>query len=225
MPDPCPWDGLAPGTVSFCEARLCAWVAEPANAWSSLAYVAAALWMARAPARSGGWTVIVAQLAIGVGSFFFHSSGTFVGELVDQAGMYLLSALLLVEALAGPRGWSEARRTGTYAALVGASTLLNLVVRPIGIPLFALQLAAGLALQVRLGLATREPRYRLFAVALGTFALSFGIWALDISRVLCDPDRHWLSGHAVWHGLNAICVERLGRFYGLGRAQHQQSQL
>ena len=51
MSDLCPWDGLPPGTVSFCEARLCAWVAEPANAWSSLAYVLMALYMLRAPAR------------------------------------------------------------------------------------------------------------------------------------------------------------------------------
>lgn len=77
----------------------------------------------------------------------------------------------------------------------------------------------GLAWQIRQGLATREPRYRTFALALGTFVVSFGVWALDISRVLCDPDRHWMSGHAVWHVLNAICTERLGRFYALGRGQ------
>lgn len=219
MPPPCPWDSLAPGTVSFCEARLCAWVAEPANAWSSLAYVIAALTMARAPARSGGWAVIFAQLIIGVGSFFFHASGTFLGELVDQTGMYLLSALILVEAAAGPGAWSARRRGATYAGLVLGSTLLNVAVRPIGIPLFALQLVLGLAWQIRQGLGTREPRYRTFALALGTFVVSFGVWALDISRVLCDPDRHWMSGHAVWHVLNAICTERLGRFYALGRGQ------
>lgn len=219
MPTPCPWDSFEPGTVAFCEARLCAWVAEPANAWSSLAYVGAAVWMARAPGRSGGWPVIAAQLLIGVGSFFFHASGTFAGELVDQTGMYLLSALILVEAAAGSGGWSPGRRAAVYAGLVVGSTLLNVAVRPIGIPLFAAQLVAGLAWQIRQGRARPEPRYRLFTTALGIFLVSFGIWALDISRVLCDPDRHWWSGHATWHVLNAICTERLGRFYGMGRAR------
>lgn len=217
MSDLCPWDGLPPGTVSFCEARLCAWVAEPANAWSSLAYVLMALYMLRAPARSGGWAVIIAQLIIGVGSFFFHSTGSFAGELVDQTGMYLLSALVLVEAAAGPRGWSNHQRAAVYAGLVIGSTLLNLGVRPIGIPLFALQLVIGLGWQIRQGHRAPEPRYRLFALALGTFLVSFVIWALDISGIVCDPNRHWLSGHAVWHVLNALCTERLGRFYALGR--------
>lgn len=219
MPPLCPWDGLAPGTVAFCEARLCAWVAEPANAWSSLAYVFAALYMARAPARSGGWAIILAQLTIGVGSFFFHASGTFLGELVDQTGMYLLSALLLVEAAAGPGEWSARRRGLTYAGLVVGSTLLNVAVRPIGIPLFALQLLVGLVWQVRQGNRTREPRYRLFYGALATFGVSFGVWVLDITGVVCDPNRHWISGHAIWHVLNAICTERLGRFYALGRRE------
>lgn len=218
MPSPCPWDTLAPGTVAFCEARLCGWIAEPANAWSSLAYVVAALWMARAPARSGGWPVIAAQLGIGVGSFFFHASGTFAGELVDQAGMYLLSALILVEASAGPQGWSARRRAATYAALVAGSTLLNLAVRPIGIPLFALQLVIGIGWQVQQGRRNPEPRYRLLALALGIFSVSFTFWVLDITRVLCDPDRHVWSGHAMWHVLNAICTERLGRFYAMGRS-------
>jgi hypothetical protein len=35
----CPWSSLDPGTVHFCEERLCAWVVEPSNAWSSMAYV------------------------------------------------------------------------------------------------------------------------------------------------------------------------------------------
>jgi hypothetical protein len=50
----CPWDALEPGTVAFCEARVCAWVAEPSNAWSSAAYVLAAAWLAGTHAARAG---------------------------------------------------------------------------------------------------------------------------------------------------------------------------
>ena len=46
----CPWSNWAPATISFCEERLCAWVVEPSNAWSNLAFVAGGavmLWQSR----------------------------------------------------------------------------------------------------------------------------------------------------------------------------------
>ena len=82
---PCPWDNWDPGTVQFCEERLCAWIAEPSNAWSSLAYVIIGLitlWAWR-KGPSIGIAVSVANIMIGIGSFFFHASGMFAGEVVD----------------------------------------------------------------------------------------------------------------------------------------------
>ena len=32
----CPYTAFDPATIAFCEERLCAWVAEPANAFTSL---------------------------------------------------------------------------------------------------------------------------------------------------------------------------------------------
>lgn len=220
MSPACPWAGFEPGTVSFCEERLCAWVAEPANAWSSLGYVVLGLVMlARAwrPARPRLLAISVAQLMIGVGSFFFHASGTFVGELVDQFGMFLLSGLILVFAAAQARHWNAAQTIGTYVGLVVASTASLFVVRPAGIPLFAIQLAVGLGWQIRIWKTTADPRVRavhhLFFSALALFGTSFAIWLTDITGLLCRPDQHVITGHAVWHVLNAFSILRLGQFY------------
>ncbi|MEM1029673.1 MAG: ceramidase domain-containing protein [Myxococcota bacterium] len=217
---PCPWSDFAPGTVAFCEARLCAWIAEPSNTWSSLGYVALGIYMfagAWRPAQPRLLAVAFAQLAIGVGSFFFHASGTFAGEMVDQFGMFLLSGLILVFAAAQAREWGPTKTVVTYAALVLASTASLLVVRPAGIPLFGVQLAAGLGWQIRLWKTTDDPRvraaHRLFFVALAIFGTSFAIWITDITGLLCDPDNHFITGHAVWHVLNAISILRLGQFY------------
>ncbi len=211
---PCPWGDWAPGTVSFCEARLCEVVREPANAWSAVAYGVGALWMLRRPHQP--LPAILAQLLIGVGSFFFHASGTFAGELVDQTGMYLLSCLLLAYALGERNGLTSRRILGLYVALVCGSVALNLLVRPIGIPLFGVELAVGLGLQLRLGGFPAPARYRDLYIGLAVFAVSLVAWVADITKVLCDPDQHVFNGHALWHVLNAVAIVYLGAFYAAG---------
>ncbi len=215
----CPWSGFEPGTVEFCEERLCAWIAEPSNTWSSLGYVTLGLVMLGAwrPLRPRMVAIATAQLMIGIGSFFFHASGTFAGELVDQLGMFLLSGLVLVFAAAQARAWSARKTVFTYAALVLGSTASLLVVRPAGIPLFGIQLAAGLGWQIHIWRTADDPRvrslHRLFFFALAIFGASFVIWLGDIAGPLCRPDNHFITGHAVWHGLNAISILGLGQFY------------
>jgi hypothetical protein len=214
----CPWSSLAPGTVHFCEERLCAWVVEPSNAWSSMAYVVLGLIMAVSARRDGivGITIAAAQIMIGLGSFFFHGTGTFAGEVVDQIGMFMLSALVLCASLAQARGWSPQRTVSRYVAIVVASTAAIFLVRPLGIPIFAAQLSVGLGWQIALWRRSEgEVRsdYRMFFRALGVFLVSFSIWLTDITGLVCDPHNHLVTGHAIWHVLNAICVWRLASFY------------
>lgn len=145
----CPWDGWEAASVSFCEARLCATVVEPSNAWSSMAYVLLGGWLLVRPEARRNWllgSVAVANVMIGLGSFAFHATGTFVGELIDLFGMFLLSGLML-------------------------------------------------------------------AWALGLVTIAFTIWVTDTARLLCWPDNHLVTGHAIWHVLNAVAISRLFFFY------------
>ena len=92
-----------------------------------------------------------------------------------------------------------------------------MVVRPAGIPLFAVQLVLGLGWQVQIWRSSSDPRvratHRIFFAALALFGTSFAIWLSDITGLLCRPDNHLITGHAVWHGLNAVSILRLGEFY------------
>jgi Ceramidase len=223
----CPWSeahsGLSPGTVHFCEERLCAWVVEPSNAWSSVAYVLVAGWLA---ARAGTsvrlWAFVAATLLVGVGSFFFHGTGTFAGEFVDQLGMFMLSALVLSFA------WGEHKRLSDrivaliYVMIVIVSSLLLVVIRPIGIPLFAVELNAGFWLQMwmwRRASASERTRYRTFFTGLAMFLVSFCIWLTDITGIVCDPTNHIITGHAIWHAMNAVSMAFLFSFYRAGSAR------
>lgn len=111
-----------------------------------MAYVVIGLLMAFG-ARSGGIvsvTIAAAQVMISIGSFFFHGTGTFVGEVADQIGMFMLSALILCCSLAHARGCSPNQTVSRYVVIVVASTIAIFIVRPLGIPIFAVQLVVGL---------------------------------------------------------------------------------
>ena len=93
------------------------------------------------------------------------------------------------------------------------STRSLLLVPPAGIPLFAVQLAAGIAWEGRMWRRAPTPARRHLFAGVGIFLVSFTIWLLDITRVACRPDNHLVTGHAVWHVLNAISITQLYWFY------------
>jgi hypothetical protein len=163
-----------------------------------------------------GVAVSIANIMIGIGSFFFHASGTFAGEVVDQVGMFMLSVLILVSSAAQATHRSSAWAVRAYVVGVVASTLAILAIRPLGIPIFAVQLLIGLGWQLRLWREVSEPEkasFKIFVAALGLFFFSLIIWALDITGLVCDPTNHIVTGHAIWHVCNAICIWRIGVFY------------
>jgi hypothetical protein len=222
----CPWDGWETASVSFCEARLCASVVEPSNAWSSFAYVVLGLWSLARPEARGQWllsSVAVANVMIGLGSFAFHATGTFVGELIDLFGMFLLSGLILAFALSRERSWPPRTLLTAWAFLVLTPMLLVLLIKPAGIPLFALQLLAGVGLEVRARVKGRSPHFAIFGQALGLVCLAFAIWVTDTAKLVCAPDNHLVTGHAVWHVLNAFAISRLFFFYAAGLAPGPQA--
>lgn len=212
----CPWDGWEAASVSFCEARLCASVVEPSNAWSSMAYVLLGGWLLIRPEARRSWllgSVAVANVMIGLGSFAFHATGTFVGELIDLFGMFLLSGLMLAWALGREQHWAPRTLFTAWAFFVLTPMALVLAIKPAGIPLFALELLTAVGLEVRAKVKGRSPHFGFFAQALGLVTLAFSIWVTDTARLLCWPDNHLLTGHAIWHVLNAVAISRLFFFY------------
>src|SRR5712671_5207289 len=113
----CPWSGHAPATISFCERRLCAWIVEPSNAWSNVAYVLVGLfiiWRNSERSRDARTAIGVGAVLIGLGSFSFHATGIRVFEIVDVSTMYVISGLGLTFALKRWRGWSDSRALGFF---------------------------------------------------------------------------------------------------------------
>jgi Ceramidase len=76
----------------FCEHVAAAWPRQPADTWSSLAFVAVAMWVLVRPHRplSRGLRLAYAGslIALGVSSFAFHATLSFVGQWADVTSMY-----------------------------------------------------------------------------------------------------------------------------------------
>lgn len=210
----CPWDGFDPGTVAFCERRLCAWIVEPSNAWSNIAYLLvglAILWHRRSRLSSAlamvGYTAVIVSL----GSFAFHATGTFIGEVLDVSAMYLISGLFITFAVKRYYGWSDPRLIRLYGALSAVSIALLIATRVSGIPVFALQVTVAVLIEIVLFRRFRQApdasvSYKPMLALILLFSVSFLAWWLDISHRVCDPDNHVFTGHAFWHVSNSLCL-------------------
>ncbi len=216
-PASCPWSEFQPGTIAFCEERLCAWIVEPANAWSNLGYILAGLfilWTNHRAAQNSGSAELgslrivgIASVLVGLGSFAFHATGTFIGEVLDVSAMYLISGLLVVLNLRRLHGLSASKVARYYWLLVASSSALLILTHHSGIPVFVMQVIWGLYLEWRLWKSPDgSANYRNLTIALALFAAAFGIWILDITGIVCDPANHLLTGHAIWHLLGAAVL-------------------
>ena len=210
----CPWTGYAPATIAFCERRLCAWVVEPSNAWSNLAYVAVGVWILWRRRNRLGTAVTaigVASVLLGLASFGFHATGIRVFEVADLAGMYLVSGLALTFALQRELAWSDGRAVAFLAAVVALSSLVMVGFGNDGIVMFAVQIIGAVVLEYRLYAATPAHAGPWLLRAVGALAVGFLVWLLDRGP-LCDPDNHVVTGHAVWHTLTALSLLWFYRF-------------
>jgi hypothetical protein len=203
----CPWSEWEAASLFFCEERLCAFVQTPSNTYSNVAYLLVGLaLLRRAP------DVAVIALLVAFGSFMFHASGTYFFEIWDVGAMFLFSGYALV---------SNIRRHVTlpnyrivFACIVAMSVLAMIALKGIGIWLFAAQMIAAGALEIRAHRKLNEgvSRKPLF-VLLALFAIAWGAWWLDVTKTICDPTNHILQGHAIWHVVNSLCFVCMAKFY------------
>lgn len=207
-------------TRCFCEAVRQTGLAQPANAWSSLAFVVAGV-LAIATVRPAAvlerrlvHALGIALTAVGLGSFAFHATLSLWGQFVDVLPMYAVGCVLIVGGLIRLGG------VGARPAVVlGAALLVTLGALLRVWPesrrwVFAAVLLPGIVLEVvrtRRAPGSSQPSRWLW-VGLGLLSAAYVIWLLDQSGTLCDPTSP-LQGHAAWHVLGAAAGWCLARHY------------
>jgi hypothetical protein len=199
-----------------CEAIHAGWLRQPVNAISSLAFVAAGIWILlrarrRGPGERGELIAFATtMLVVGAGSFVLHGPDPAWGLWFHDLSN--LAAVLLVGVL--DRGARQGWRTSTSGLVfAGALALLALVLGavpsstvPIACVLVPLVVVVRLD-AIRAGVRPRpSPRDGVWVVALGALALgSIAFWLGRTGSSLCDPDG-FVQLHALWHVLIAIAA-------------------
>jgi glycerol-3-phosphate O-acyltransferase / dihydroxyacetone phosphate acyltransferase len=191
---------------SDCERRNDGFLEQDVNAWSSLAYVAIGLiiarevWTTRLPRAAGALAVVVTLE--GVGSWLYHGEA---GD-VSQA----LHDVPLIGMLAYVAGWHVGRLFDIADRLAVVATIIGMA---IGAVLFAVSSGStnpvvGMLVVVTVAAELVASRRHIDAVwtmpvvVLVAVALAFWVAGTSASPV-CEPDT-WLQPHAVWHVLTAV---------------------
>lgn len=196
----------------YCERLDPSFWAEPLNALTNAAFVAAAAIGAASARRHDPGVLLLAGLtmAIGIGSFLFHTVATAWAALADVVpiGLFILACLVLIlhRLIDLSRPWALA----LGLAFAPASAILTSLSRPLAEPTIGssagyLPPLLALLASAALLLARGHPAARPMLATAGLLALSLTLRTLD--QPLCGElplGTHWL-----WHLLNAVVLGRL----------------
>jgi len=202
--------------------------AEPANALSNAAFIVAALLAAvtlargqDGPTRRSEWMLVGLVLAIGVGSFLFHTYATCWASVADTApiGIFMLAYLgyalrrflglpWLVVLIAVAAFVGSMRLAGDLPCVPGLLPITRAGGHPcfngsLGyLPALAALMLVGLALAVR-----RHPAASRVLAAGLVFGASLAFRTLDFEVCALTEVMGKARGtHAVWHVLNAVTL-------------------
>lgn len=203
-----------------CEGIVSGFLGQPANAISSLAFLAAAAWIVVVAFRGdpGGRAAVLA-LALAVaanalGSFARHGPDPWWAEWAHDVAIMAVLLFVAVHALVRRRGWRPATEMGAYVIGIAAIGLGLSAIHGASDP-FAGTLAAGAVVGEIVTVADdrRRPRSAgprrvdaargvgLVAIALGGVAYLLG----QSGSPLCRPESLF-QWHALWHVLVAVSL-------------------
>jgi Ceramidase len=207
----------------YCERTDPSFWAEPANALTNLAFLIAAAAALRSWRCAGGrdWpalALIVVVVAVGLGSFTFHTVATRGAALADVIPIAVfIYGYLLVALRRFVRLSVGASVTIVVLYAVGAHALSW--VAPPRVLNGSIDYLPALAALIVVALAARGPARRGLALAVLIFTPSLALRTIDIAA--CDafpPGTHFL-----WHLLNAavlyVLLETAIREMGFGKCQ------
>jgi hypothetical protein len=201
----CPWydeiQRFGDANIKWCEERVCAFINEPVNAWSNLAYIAVGLWILTRNRQFGIMTLLV-----GIFSFIFHATNFYLTQIFDYLGMYLVVAQLLTMNLVR---LSKIKVTQFYPVFLGLIAFMLVLLQAMRMAGYPYQLIVLLGVVLIIWTEFRcKDRYASKSLPAAVFFFALGVTTLllDKTRVVCDPKNIFLQGHSYWHLFSALSI-------------------
>lgn len=175
---------------------------------------------------------VLSCVILGFGSGLFHASLTFFGQILDNAGMYVVAGACAVYSFASVRlvraspnsfllphhrlyvDWllwtcvTVAVKVWLHMADIAGNLFGNFYFFFLIAFAFFSEVYARRVCYLR----SEKGKLRYFFAATITFAVSFAVWLLDKKGVICYPDSVF-QGHAVWHILDGFAAYFLFLYY------------
>lgn len=213
----CPWTPLRElgglPNVKWCEETLCSVIAEPANTWSNLAYLGVAGWLWWFTRKDESRTLrFWAPVAfwVGITSFVYHATVSFLTQVFDFWGMYFFFGLILLLNLLRLGKLSPEKLFSTLYFAIGGLTVFTVVIAKLNLPVQGIVAGLLALVFVTEALASRAAKtpvaHGYFGAALAFIAVAAGFSGADASGLRCEPQDHLFPGHAIWHVLGSISI-------------------
>ncbi len=212
-------------TIKYCEDNLHSYVAQPANAWSNLSFIFVGIYIfLKSRDHKNPLLKLLGPMAmlVGIFSFTYHATFTFLGQFLDLGSMYLLSSYLIIFNLHRLNSgfFTTKKLLSIFLLVLSVSLLVTYFIRPtnnfsIGYPIFGLQVLSIVILEFKLYKRnTNKYKIHNLLTALVIFILAFTFLILDLLRIWCDPSTfHLINGHVLWHILNSVSFLFIYFFY------------
>ena len=200
---------------NYCERLDPSFWAEPLNALTNASFIIAGLlllmqWRNTSPRSNLGLALIINVLAIGIGSFLFHTLANRWSAVADVAPITIFIHfyfLLALRTYLGVPWWMAAVATLAFFAaspLIGSGLAPLMGSSAFYVPALMAIFGVGLAAQMR-----NERIARALFMAGAIFAISILFRAADMP--LCETT--FIGTHVLWHLLNGIVLYLLVRLY------------
>ncbi len=196
---------------AYCERLGPQFWAEPVNAVTNTAFVAAGLWGLVAARRAGGdrWTETLAVLVvlIGIGSFLFHTFADSLTVLLDVIPIWSFVALYVVFTLRRffrMTWWRTLRGVAIGVAVVAAMSMAmpESAIRASNGSLQYLPAIVAFVVLAAMLRRTRHPAAPVILLGGAIFTVSLGFRTMDAA--VCDAFP--LGTHFLWHLCNAAML-------------------
>lgn len=226
----CPWyrmyELFGESNVKWCEERVCTWFNEPANTWSNLAYILVAGLILKSACKETnpsaatvqkryGWAVFI----MGAFSFWYHASNNYFTQIFDFIGMFIWLVYLMIINLKR-LGYANSKNAfPLYITFIALLTAVIPVLKSadikfqILIPILGLALSGSEYLIYSRTKVAERLNYRWFFAGLMTIIVALGFSIGDAKRIMCNPQNHFLQGHAIWHVVAALGIYFVFLFY------------
>lgn len=211
----CPWTQFKQDPYPFCEEALCAWIREPANTWTNIAYFIVGLLLWRhyqksrfEKANSVYLLFAIASIYLGIGSGLFHASVAFWAKKIDVSAMHVIASAGLMLTINRVRPLKlTTMLTGIFTFTLVSFPLIGWGKAGSIIFLSTLAIVIGheIYLSFKIPLKSDQKKYLMGLIV--AFAVSFIASEMDRpGGLLCKPDNHIFTGHGFWHFGTAFCI-------------------